>query len=509
MNDIFEFRMRTEALERCVKFSRYLLLSGSIVYFLVYIILVIFRIRYPFELEWMEGGSLDHVHRILSGQKLYVAPSIKFIPFIYTPLYYYLSAALAKVIGDGFFPLRLLSFISSLGSFLVIYLFVKRETGSSYFGILASALLPATFFIGGAWFDIARTDSLFLFLFLTSLYCIKFKDSAVSHVLAGVLISLAFLTKQIALFISLPVMVFCIFANRRRGVLFIGTVALVIGAGSLLLNRYFHGWYNYYVFHLPSHHDLNNFVFFSFWAKDILMPLPISFLTAALYVYIRFSGSNSRDGLFYLMTGIGMIGGAWASRLHTGGYANVLIPAYACISILFGLAAHELSESIRNSSLGRRKVLELCFYILCIVQFASLAYNPIDQIPTTADLKAGIDFVNKVARIQGDVFIPHHPYLSARTGKGNHLHIMALHDVISGDESPVMTELDSGVRQMLKEKRFGAIILDSDSWDFDEEAKESYTKQHLTYEDEDTFFPVTGLKIRPRYIYLPKGDGTD
>ena len=61
------------------------------------------RARYPFELEWMEGGVLDHVRVVLSGQPLYRAPSVEFTPFIYTPFYYAVCAALARVFGVGFF----------------------------------------------------------------------------------------------------------------------------------------------------------------------------------------------------------------------------------------------------------------------------------------------------------------------------------------------------------------------------------------------------------------------
>ena len=36
-----------------------------------------------FDLEWLEGASVQQVSRILSGQRLYVRPSIHFVPFIY------------------------------------------------------------------------------------------------------------------------------------------------------------------------------------------------------------------------------------------------------------------------------------------------------------------------------------------------------------------------------------------------------------------------------------------
>ena len=135
---------------------KYVLLAGASVYIVSYLCLVVFRIKYPFTLEWQEGMSLDQVRRILSGQKLYVSPSIEFAPYNYPPLYFYVSAIVSKLVGEGFFALRLVSLLSSLGYFWIIFLFVRRETGDIYSGILASGLFAATYYISGAWFDLAR-----------------------------------------------------------------------------------------------------------------------------------------------------------------------------------------------------------------------------------------------------------------------------------------------------------------------------------------------------------------
>jgi hypothetical protein len=74
-----------------IKLLRYLLAAGAISYILTYIIIALLRLQYPYELEWMEGGMVDHALRVLSGQKLYVRPSLEFVPFIYPPLFTYLE----------------------------------------------------------------------------------------------------------------------------------------------------------------------------------------------------------------------------------------------------------------------------------------------------------------------------------------------------------------------------------------------------------------------------------
>jgi hypothetical protein len=49
----------------------------------------------------VRGTSVDLVRRILSGQSIYVAPSIDFIPHLYAPLYFYVAAALSRILGVG------------------------------------------------------------------------------------------------------------------------------------------------------------------------------------------------------------------------------------------------------------------------------------------------------------------------------------------------------------------------------------------------------------------------
>lgn len=274
--------MKIEYLDLVSKFFRYTLLECAALYVAAYLILVFFRIQYPFELEWFEGGSLEQIRRILSGQKLYVCPSLEFVPFIYTPLYFYLSAFVSKFLGIRFISLRLVSFTASLGCFFIIFLFVDRETKSRFSAVLASCLFAATFRISSAFFDIARVDSLFLFFLLTALYLVKFKTTLKSYILAGLFISLSFLTKQTALAMSLPILLYYLYIGWRRSFFFVGTVVVIIGLSTLLLNYIHQGWYNFYVFELPSQHSIIKIMFIDFWTKDLIASL---FIACVMSVY--------------------------------------------------------------------------------------------------------------------------------------------------------------------------------------------------------------------------------
>jgi len=100
----------------------------AIAFILGFLLLAVHRMLYPFELEWMEGATVDHVARLMGGQQIYMEPTIDWVPFRYAPLYYYVSTLASKIFGVGFLPLRLVSIISTIGSLTLIYLYVWRET---------------------------------------------------------------------------------------------------------------------------------------------------------------------------------------------------------------------------------------------------------------------------------------------------------------------------------------------------------------------------------------------
>ena len=99
------------------------------------------RMRFRFELEWMEGGILEHVKRVLAGKTVYPAPSVDFVPFIYNPLYYYVAAPFCAALGLEMFPLRLVSFLASVASFLLLFFLVRKHTDSLLAGVFATGFL--------------------------------------------------------------------------------------------------------------------------------------------------------------------------------------------------------------------------------------------------------------------------------------------------------------------------------------------------------------------------------
>ncbi len=52
---------------RVARLLRILTLAAAILFVVVYVGLALARASYPYELEWMEGGMVEHVRRVLEG----------------------------------------------------------------------------------------------------------------------------------------------------------------------------------------------------------------------------------------------------------------------------------------------------------------------------------------------------------------------------------------------------------------------------------------------------------
>ena len=266
-------------------------IGAAVIQFARFLFIALSRIAYPFSLEWMEGGSLVQVSRIINGEIIYVRPSFDFIPQIYPPVYFYISALVSKILGSSFLPLRFVSIVATLGTILLIFVLVYEQTGSKLGGILASGLFCATYELSGYWFDLARVDSLAFVLLLLAAYLLL-KNTRSASIFGGILLALSCFTKQTMLIVAVFFLIYCIFPLRKNKLIFIGTAFVSFVGGILLLDWLHGGWYSYYIFHLPGRHRIipnitnlissTNDIFF----EEMTKPLFFALMIGLLYLFI-------------------------------------------------------------------------------------------------------------------------------------------------------------------------------------------------------------------------------
>jgi 4-amino-4-deoxy-L-arabinose transferase-like glycosyltransferase len=482
------------------------LLPISIIYIVLFIYVAISRIDYPFELNWMEGGLLDVVERILDGKPIYTEPSLEYVPFIYTPLYYFLTAFIAKLMGPGFMALRLVSVISTLFCIILIYLFVKHDTRSGFLGAVSAGLFAAFYNAGGNWMDIGRNDSLNLLILLSALFIVRFYRNSRSYLIAGILLFLAFFTQQSSVILIIFILGYGIIYNRKSILpIMLSTIVLIVGS-TIIMDKFYDSWYSYFVVELPLNREISISNIILFWTEGLFRTcmVPIGFII--YYLYSNFKSARRQPGWsFNLFAGAGMISTAWFLQVHSGNLANALLPAYAMITILFGISLNDILKKLKSKPDFNQIKLQDIVYLLVILQFITLVYDPRHLIPSRADRAAGEEFIESISKVDGDIFIPAHGYLAARAGKKQYAHAMAIYDVYRTNDDEASMKLKEEINEAFGNRDFAAVIYDdlySPIGSFDSDSNYAVEK-HMFVNGKD-FFSVAGTRIRPQYFFSLK-----
>ena len=420
-------------------------------YLAVYCVLGALRMPFPGALEWLESNMYYQMLRVLEGQPLYVAPSLKFVPSIYQPLYFHIAALLARIFGPGFWVLRLISYVSSLGSMALIGYLVYRESTCRLAGLWAAGLFAATYHISATYFDAGRIDPLFLFLSLGALTLVRCASGMTGCLLAAVLLAAATLTKQTALILSVPLVVYIfLFRSRLQALCFSGFFIILVGLPSLWLNTATQGWYFFYAFTLPAQHPILWNRLGSFWLEQILAPMGIAACMAVSYFFLIPLKKLRASALLYALFFITMLAVSCMPWIKVGGFKNVLPPAYAALAIGAGLAL----TAARTNRIRRLLLIAAC------IQFGLLWYNPLPVVPAAENANLVRSTIAAIKEIDGEVFAPANGYLSVLAGKTYSAHIGCINDVLYGEPGPVRNRLIIEIREAIRDKRFAAILLD-------------------------------------------------
>lgn len=473
---------------------------------LVYVAMVAWvwvrRAGYPYELEWLEGIALEHVHRLRAGLPLYVAPSLAWVPLNYTPLYFWICALATFALGETFLAMRLVSILAALAAGWAMWRLVRFETGRAAPAWLAVGLFAATYRLGGAWLDVARADSLHLALLLLGALVARTDPSRRRMPLAaGALFALAFLTKQSAFVAAGPLVLWLALTDRPRGLLLAAVFAALAFAGLLALDATSGGWFRYYAYTVPAFHPRSMALFWTFPVRDVLRGFaPLLAVVLLALVTSRAPGERGRWS-FPLALAAGFAGLAWGLRLYPGGYDNVLLTAHAALALLGALAFGALT--------ARRSWTGPLAAGLVTLQLALLAWSPAAQVPTPADRAAGDTLAAGIARLPGRVWVSSHTYLLERAGRPAHAHVMPLMDVIRDGHGPRERALLAALRDSLAAHAWDEAVLDNRDWLAEEFTRAGYRPVARVFPDEQAFWPVTGMRTRPEYLLAPGGAAAD
>ena len=476
------------------------------------------RVSYPYDLEWMEGGMLHHALRISQGHSIYVTPSVDFIPYLYTPLYPALLAVLGKAFGLSYALGRAISVLSLLGIAAVAGVWVagRRDPIAWCGAALALGLFAAVYPFVGAWFDLVRCDTLFLAMVTAGIAALprlaREGKGWVGHarVAAGAaVLALAFFCKQTGIFYVALGGGIVALVQWRRLPAYIATAGLIGLGGTALMNAATHDWFWTYVSKIHRAHD---FSMDRFWASygNVLWHFPFVTIVVALglaavattWLKRRVLPAAARPFLLWTAAfAVSLVAGAvgWGTEFAV---FNAYMPAFLHGAFAAGAALAAIAACARELRPDQPMLADavplVCAFALAVTCI-NARWSPSDFIPTDHDAAAGDKLIARLRALDGDVWVPSHPWYAELAGKTAHVHRMGIKDV-TWRQNRIVDGLDAA----LKTHAFGAIVMDNHDL-FDELPLVSAT-YHLAMRLPSDERPrvYSGARVVPDSIWLPR-----
>ena len=475
-----------------------LVIAAGGAYVLLFLFSATLRLIYPYEVEWNEGVVLDHAIRVLTGKPIYAAPSLDFAAFVYTPLYYYVTALLMKIGGVGLWSGRLISILATLLTAGIAGRIVQRETHSNFLAFSGIALYLAFYHITGFFYDIVRMDALALLLVVISVYAVMYVRQG--YLIAALFAVLAYFTKQQMIYIVPAIAIGLAFRHKKQALWFsILSIGFILFS-TLAFNWTTNGWYRFYTLTIPGIKAAQSFSWITaieFSPKWIFGSLGLFTLVILIVMVMRGKKNTQNNWPILLGAFVMALISSAMSIGNSGGYQNVFMPLTLMIAIVFPLSIHIIANTLPEwSGLARGIIL---------LAFLSLAYNPLGEkmlFASARQLHAGDEFIAKLKAIPGDVWIPFHGYIGTLAGKPTHVHFMAMNDALVPHDATSQRfqhEIDSS----LAAHCFSAVILDEEKvyrWD----SVQHYMRSASIFTTPNIFLSRIGeAGTRPDYIYLP------
>lgn len=488
------------------------------------------RAGFPLDLEWMEGGVLVHAQRIAQGKGIYVAPSLDFIPFLYTPLYPALLAVLSFVFPLGYVLGRVVSILAFITTLVLLVVCTageaedrKRRALAVLVGVGGAGAIAASFTFTTCFYDLVRADSLLLAFEAGTLYLAVRGRGWKSAAIAGALIALGFFAKQTATILGIGIGVGMLVANWRRGLVYGATAAVVLAAGLGLLVKTSDGWFWTYIFKLHQSHAFRPeairviaWPFTQQFAWPLFLALILATVGLALSRKLRRS-----DAILWTAALAGEIaalvafGTQWAD-------ANAFIPAIVFPAFAAAvLIARAVDVALSGGKWGALSVATLVVLLLGSQSLHTAPPKPVQQrrwtpvllgwpklasalpalsttVPSARDRTAALHLLDELRALPDPLFIPFHTYYAVLAGKRPFVHRMGVHDVEAALGRP--KDVDAAIEN----QQFASIVMDWKSYPGEwPNLDRRYHVIHEFVEGVDSVRTFAGAQTSPRTLFVP------
>lgn len=391
------------------------------------------HIRFPLNLDLMEGTVLQHFQRAARFEAIYPEPTPEYVPLAYNALYYVLAVPFSWVLGVNLSTLRLVAILGMLGSVLVVYLVVREKTGSTWWALMSAGLFAAAYGVMDAYLDTAHSDSWFLFAALLGSYLIGQGSlrpggrERVWNLIGVTLLVAAFWFKQHGALFAIGGVLYLTWREGLRRSWPYWLLAIVLGPGLYLFagRPLFGSHFHYFTWEVPRQWSEFNLLTFRRFIGFIVKSYPI--LALAGGILVLWTGVKERERfdiwhvqfVFALLTGL-------MGTLDIGSSNNVYIAMGGWFILMGTLGLYELAKRFR---LVERYRLHL---IALFVTLAILFYDPSRVITSPRAGQSYADLIDMLQGLEGEVYAPSLGQLQDGYEFYPAAHWVALEDMIRG-----------------------------------------------------------------------------
>ena len=349
---------------------------------------------------------------------------------------------------------RLVSIMATAATAMLSHRAARKLGATPFWALTATALFFGAYSLTGFWYDLERADLLMMAMLTGGLVLALGRRDLVTTAVAGALVGGAFLAKQPAsVFFLAAVAGLALARSFRRAAAFAAGGLLVLVPAVAVLSARSDGWFWYYCVKMPASHGIDPKLIPLFFLTDATKAFAISGATVfALVVFAKrvlraLRGTEALpddEAVFGAMLAAALFTTA-TSRLHVGGFVNVLIFWTTFGSIAFALVATRLAAANRTA--------EGVLLTAALLQLAHLLHDPGDAAPDERRSNDQRLVEGRIRELEkkGEVIVQGRGHLT----QPRHFHAIALMDVMRGG-LPIPADLVKG----FDDRRYAAFVVD-------------------------------------------------
>lgn len=400
--------------------------------------LLINHINFPLFLNLMDGVVWQAFERAASFQMIYPAPTPEYAPLAYNPLYYYLAVPFGWIFGDTMFTLRFVSILGILGSASILYLVVRNETESRWWGFIVVGLFAAAYNTMDAYLDTSHSDSWLLFSCLLGSYLIYLNRGRYSNLLGIIVLVSAFWFKQHGALFVIGGLAYLTYKEGIKNSLLYWLAVFVLGplfyifAGPYVFGPYFH----YFTWTVPSKWSSLNIKSFGRLIVFTSTNYLILALSSFIWIYWIFRNHRNKINIWHFQFFIAMLSGLMGTMDHSS--SNNIFILMGALFILCGT----LGLSKMRQMIPQWKPYSVDLFGL-FLSWSLLFFYPSQLLISPNAQESYVKFIEMLNNLDGPVYAPSLGQLPKDFKFYPAVHWVALDDMTRGPTGAPPHNLDA------------------------------------------------------------------